>query len=228
MPVATIPGRVGRSSTIEVFEPAQTQDDAEVFIERFELGPNEVREGYVTPSPYTSFRYRDEGLEELASADEARGAAPQPPKLLPHMQAEGEAGQARSEQLRPALEAIDEYQREQGIELPAERAARWQEDVESLKGGEHSTEESSRKVLEGRVNRTQQDMVSLGEDDYESSGSGSGGARTKQAGSAGKAKPGRPAGSTNQNAVRSRAKAKEAREEGLRSVADTNKAPQVA
>lgn len=206
MPVATIPGRHGRSSTVEIFEPAQTQDDAEVFIERFELGPNEVREGYVTPSPYTSFRYRDEGLEELTSADEARGAEPQPPKLLPHMQEEGEAGRARSEQLRPALEAIDEYQRDQGIELPAERAARWQEDVEGLKGGDLSIEESSRKVLEGRVNRTQQDMVALGEDDYESSGSGSG-TRAKPAG---KAKPGRPAGSTSQNAEQ--AKAAEARQ----------------
>lgn len=187
MPVATIPGRSGRHSTVEVFEPAQTQDDAEVFIERFELGPNEVREGYATPSPYTSFRYRDEPLADLQAADEERGREPEPPKLLPHMQAEGEAGQRRLEELRPAIEAVDQHQRDQGIELPAERAQRWQDDVESLKGGDLSTEEASRKVLEGRVNRTQQDMVPVGEDEYENSGSSSG--SSSRAKPAGKAKP---------------------------------------
>lgn len=163
MPVATIPGMHGRATTVEVFEPAQTQDDAEVLIDRFELGPNEVREGYVTPSPYTSFRYREESIDEIDATKQTKDASGDP-KLLPHMQAEGEAGQKRLGEVTPALDAVDEYQREQGIELPQERAQRWQDDVEAVKGGNLSIEESSERVLRGRVNRTQEDMVAVGDD----------------------------------------------------------------
>ena len=174
MPLATIPGLASRATVVEVFEPAQTQDDAEVVLDHFELGPNEVRENYQVPTPYTSFRYRDEPLDTITGDEEARrrSKSAEPAKLLPHMQAEGEAGQKRLGEVGPAIEAVDDYQREQGIELPAERAQRWQDDIESLKGGGQSTEEASRKILEGRVNRTQQDMTPVGDDEYESSGSG--------------------------------------------------------
>jgi len=181
MPVATIPGMHGRATTVEVFEPAQTQDDVEILIDRFELGPNEVREGYVTPSPYTSYRYREESIDAIDQSKQAKDAKGQEqPKLLPHMQAEGEAGQKRVGEITPAIEAVDEQQRAEGIELPAERAQRWQDDVEKVKGGNLSIEESSREVLKGRVNRTQDDMVPVGEDDYESSGGGSGGSASKR------------------------------------------------
>lgn len=211
MPVATIPGLWNRSSVAEIVEPALTQDDADIVVDRFEIGAGEIRYGYVTPSPYTGVRYRDESLEELNEQFPIGGAAPPARaevKLLPHAKEEQEAGRNRLEQLGPAIEAVDEYQREQGIELPAERAARWQEDVESLKGQDLPIEEASRRLAEGRVNRTEQDATPVGEDDYESSGGGSGaGARTKQAGSAGKpkSKPGRPAGSANQSAEQARA-----------------------
>jgi hypothetical protein len=180
MPVATIPGVYGRATTVEVFEPAQTQDDGEVLLDRFELGPNEVREGYVTPSPYTSFRYREESIGEIDAIQQSKGASGDP-KLLPHMQAEGEAGQKRLGEVTPALDAVDEYKREQGIELPQERAQRWQDDVEAVKGGNLSIEESSERVLRGRVNRTQEDMVAVGDEGGSAGQSASSGKSKKAA-----------------------------------------------
>jgi hypothetical protein len=191
-----------------VFEPAQTQDDAQVVVDRFELGPNEIREGYQTPSPYTSYRYSDESLETLQERDEARGQPAPAVKMLPHAQAEQEAGQARLGELGPAIEAVDQHTRDQGIELPAERAQRWQDDVEAVKGGGMTIEESSRKVLEGRVNRTQDDMVPTGDDDYEAS-EGSGAGKTgRKTGKAATRSPARAEG--NQQAAE-QAKAEEAR-----------------
>ena len=206
MPIATIPGLASRACVVEVFEPAQTQDDAEVVLDHFELGPNEVRENYQVPTPYTSYRYVEEPLDTITERKEGRNAKSEPAKLLPHMQAEGEAGQKRLGEVGPAIEAVDDYQREQGIELPAERAQRWQDDVESLKGGNVSIEESSRKVLEGRVNRTQQDMVPVGEDDYESSGGTSGAKQAKGRSGAGKT-------AKEDKAAEARQKAQERREQ---------------
>jgi len=170
MPLATIPGLAMRSTVVEVFEPAQTQDDGEIILDHFELGPNEVREDYKVPTIYTGFRYLDKTLEEVTGEKERAHRSREPAKLLPHMQAEGEAGQKRLGEIGPAIEAVDDQQREQGIELPAERQQRWAEDVERARSGDLSIEESSRIVTRGRVNRTQKDMVEVGDDAYESSG----------------------------------------------------------
>lgn len=172
MPLVTIPGLALRSTVIEVFEPAQTQDDGEIILDHFELGANEIREDYKVPSPYTSFRYLDKSLEEVTGEKERAHRSREPAKLLPHMQAEGEAGRKRLDELGPAIEAVDQQQRDEGIELPQERAQRWAEDVENLKGQDLPIDEAGTRLLKGRVNRTQKDMVVVTDDDYDDSGGG--------------------------------------------------------
>lgn len=174
MPLVTIPGLALRSTVIEVFEPAQTQDDGEIILDHFELGANEIREDYKVPSPYTSFRYLDKSLEEVTGEKERAHRSREPAKLLPHMQAEGEAGRKRLDELGPAIDAVDEQQRDEGLELPQERAQRWADDVESLKGQDLPIDEAGTRLLKGRVNRTQKDMVVVTDDDYANSGGNAG------------------------------------------------------
>lgn len=209
MPVTDIPGIATRGCVIEVFEPALTQLDADIVIDRFELGAGETRKDYVIPSRNTSYRYSDESLEELNEKFPIGGpaAAPEEPTILPHSAAEQEAGRARLQELKPAYEAIDAYNAEQGVETAAERSAKWLEDVNSIKDQDLPEAESYRILNDGRMNSAgepgSQTGVVLTDEDYEGSEGSSKG--TKQAGRT------RNADKTKPKQLEHQAKAEEAR-----------------
>jgi hypothetical protein len=198
MPIVHIPGLATRSTTIEVYQPALTQDDPEVILDRFELGANEIRENYNLPTPYGAYRYRDESLEELQGRDTAAKSSPGEAKLLPHMQAEGEAGQKRLGEVTPAVDAVEQQQRDEGIQTAAMIQERWGEDVERVKNEDLTVEDASLTLLRGRGNRTQKDMVAVDDSDYEGSG------ESKQASA-------RKAGKDGEKAQKARQKAQERR-----------------
>lgn len=66
-----------RGATVVVYEPRQSQDQEEVVLDTFELGPNEERE---VDYPSATYAYR---FEELYSRDEDGEEPPPPPDQEP-------------------------------------------------------------------------------------------------------------------------------------------------